>query len=170
VYSHGDAWRFECSDESDERQRCLSITNQLPLILHPDAPVSFYFPSLFTSALPLLPATLNSPLLKLKKKKSKKTHLPIRVPHFCFQSSTQLSLASHSSYYQHLRSAYLALLSVTYLITLLQQLLAFVMGDNATEIDLDSVIDRLLEGAFFLLRSRNIFYGYKSRRFSISPV
>ena len=27
------------------------------------------------------------------------------------------------------------------------------MGDNATEIDLDSVIDRLLEGAFLLLRS-----------------
>jgi hypothetical protein len=39
-------------------------------------------------------------------------------PHFCFQSSTQLSLASHSSYYQHPRSAYLALLLVTYLITL----------------------------------------------------
>jgi hypothetical protein len=34
------------------------------------------------------------------------------------------------------------------------------MGDNATEIDLDSVIDRLLEGASLLLRSRNIFYGY----------
>jgi len=33
------------------------------------------------------------------------------------------------------------------------------MGDNATEIDLDSVIDRLLEGAFLLLRSRNILYG-----------
>jgi hypothetical protein len=30
------------------------------------------------------------------------------------------------------------------------------MGDNATEIDLDSVIDRLLEGAFLHLRSRNI--------------
>jgi hypothetical protein len=44
------------------------------------------------------------------------------------------------------------------------------MGDNATEIDLDSVIDRLLEGAFLLLRSRNMFYGYGSRRFSISPV
>jgi hypothetical protein len=44
------------------------------------------------------------------------------------------------------------------------------MGDNATEIDLDSVIDRLLEGASLLLRSRNIFYGYGSCRFSISPV
>ena len=62
------------------------------------------------------------------------------------------------------------MLSVTYLITLLQQSLAFVMGDNATEIDLDSVIDRLLEGAFLFLRSRNIFYGHGSRRFSISPI
>jgi hypothetical protein len=44
------------------------------------------------------------------------------------------------------------------------------MGDNATEIDLDSVIDRLLEGAFLLLGSRNIIYGCRSCRFSISPV
>jgi hypothetical protein len=48
---------------------------------------------------------------------------------------------------------------VTHLITLLQQSFAFVMGDNATEIDLDSVIDRLLEGAFLLLGFRNIIYG-----------
>jgi hypothetical protein len=44
------------------------------------------------------------------------------------------------------------------------------MGDNATEIDLDSVIDRLLEGAFVLLRSGNTFYGYGGCRFSPSPV
>jgi hypothetical protein len=43
---------------------------------------------------------------------------------------------------------------VTYLITSSQLSPAFVMGDNATEIDLDSVIDRLLEGAFLLLGSR----------------
>ena len=44
------------------------------------------------------------------------------------------------------------------------------MGDNATEIDLDSVIDRLLEGTFRLLVSRHIIYECGSYRFGVCPV
>jgi hypothetical protein len=44
------------------------------------------------------------------------------------------------------------------------------MADNATEIDLDSVIDRLLEGAFLLLFAWNITYECGSHRLSLYPV
>jgi hypothetical protein len=44
------------------------------------------------------------------------------------------------------------------------------MGDNITEIDLDSVIDRLLEGAFLLLAVRNITYECGSHRLGPHPV
>jgi hypothetical protein len=44
------------------------------------------------------------------------------------------------------------------------------MGDNVTEIDLDSVIDRLLEGAFLFLAVRNITYECGSHRLGLYPV
>jgi hypothetical protein len=168
VYSHGDAWRFECSDE---RQRCLSnYESTLPLILHPDAPVSFFFPSLHSSASPPSrhPQSISP---QLKKKTQKKPIYQIRLPTLLLSILHPTLLSLPLVFIINTPGPLISqLLPVTYLITLLQQSLAFVMGDNATEIDLDSVIDRLLEGASLLLRSRNIFYGYGSRRFSISPV
>ena len=71
-----------------------------PLNLHPNAPVSFYFPSLHSSASP--PSRHPRPPL-FKKKDQKKNHSQILIPPFCFQSSTRLSLLSHSPYYRLLR-------------------------------------------------------------------
>jgi hypothetical protein len=157
-----------CSDESDEGQRCKST---LPLILILNAPVSFDSLLFFTPALPLLPFPSPIHLSSTLKKTPKKLVCQIRVCTFAFNPPPP------DSPYPPIRliintsgSTYLELFQVTYLITILQQSLAFVMGDNATEIDLDSVIDRLLEGAFVLLPSRKIFYGYGSCRFSTSPL
>ena len=128
-----------------------------PLILHPNAPVSFYFPSLHSSASPPSPP---SPIHSPQEKKSlKKTICHILVPLFCFHPPPDSPYSPIRLIINSSGSIHLGPLSVTHLITLLQQSFAFVMGDNATEIDLDSVIDRLLEGAFLLLGSENIIYG-----------
>ena len=127
-----------------------------PLILHPNAPVSFSFPSLHSSASPPSPPSQST---LLKKKNSQKKLSATFSSHSSAFNVHRLSLLSHSSYYHFFRFSSSRTSSVTYLITLLLQSFAFVMGDNATEIDLDSVIDRLLEGAFLFLGSRNIIYG-----------
>lgn len=123
-----------------------------PLLSSILTPQCLFTSLLFTPALPLLPAT---PIhLSSRKKTKKKIICQILIAPFCFQSSTRLSLLSYSSYYRLLRFNSPRILSETHLITFSQQSPAFVMGDNATEIDLDSVIDRLLEGAFLFLGSR----------------
>ena len=141
-----------------QRQTTLPVNYESTPLLSSILTPQCLFPSLlFTPALPLLPRHPNP--LSSRKKIPKKNYLPHSRPTLLPSTSTRLSLLSHSSYYHFFRFSSSRTSSVTYLITLLLQSFAFVMGDNATEIDLDSVIDRLLEGAFLFLGSRNIIYG-----------
>ena len=135
------------------RPTTLSVNYEsTPLLSSILTPQCLFTSPLFTPALPLLPAT---PVHLSSRKKTKKKI----TPKFSFHPSA--FNPPPDSPYSPIRliivssgSIHLGLLSATYLITSSQQSPAFVMGDNATEIDLDSVIDRLLEGAFLLLGSR----------------